>query len=138
MEAAAKKTREVGSEAEKLGQKKKSFEEVGRASLAMGAVAAAGIALAVAKYAEFDQAMSQVKAATQETTANMGLLRAAALEAGAKTQYSATEAANAIEELGKAGLTTEQILSGGLDGALTLAAAGGIGVAEAAQTRLSR
>jgi TP901 family phage tail tape measure protein len=100
----------------------------------MGAVAAAGIALAIAKYAEFDQAMSQVKAATQETAGNMDLLRAAALEAGAKTQYSATEAANAIEELGKAGLTTEQILSGGLDGALTLAAAGGIGVADAAQT----
>ncbi len=62
----------------------------------------------------------------------MGLLREAALEAGASTVFTATEAANAIEELGKAGLTTTQILDGGLSGALDLAAAGQLSVAEAA------
>ena len=132
MDQVAKKTRDAGSEAEKLAQKKQSFELLGRAAVGFGVIAAAGLGLAVAKFAEFDEAMSQVKAATQETASNMGLLREAALDAGAKTAFSATQAANAVEELGKAGLTTEQILNGGLDGALTLAAAGGIGVAEAA------
>ena len=129
---AAKATRDAASDADKLAAKGKAFTDFGRAAMVGGAVVAAGIGLAIAKFAEFDQAMSQVKAATQETAENMGLLREAALQAGADTQYSATEAANAIEELGKAGLTTTQILEGGLSGALTLAAAGGIGVAEAA------
>lgn len=132
MEKAARATRETGTEAERLAQKKAAFEGLGKSALVFGALAAAGLVLAIAKFAEFDEAMSQVKAATQETASNMVLLREAALDAGAETAFSATEAANAIEELGKAGLTTEQILSGGLDGALTLAAAGGIGVAEAA------
>jgi len=110
----------------------RAFGELGAMGMRAGVVMAAGIALAVARFAEFDQAMSQVKAATQETAENMALLREAALDAGAKTAFTATEAANAIEELGKAGLTTEEILSGGLSGALVLAAAGGIGVAEAA------
>lgn len=102
--------------------------------LAVGTIAAAGVALAVKKYAEFDQAMSKVQASTHESTANMALLRDAAIEAGAKTVYSATEAANAIDELAKAGLSTADILGGALDGALSLASAGGLGVAEAAAT----
>jgi TP901 family phage tail tape measure protein len=133
MDAAARKTRELGTESEKLAQKKEAFQTLGVGALAFGAVAAAAVGIAVAKFAEFDAAMSNVKAATQETASNMGLLREAALNAGAETVYSATEAAGAIEELGKAGLTTSEILNGGLDGALSLAAAGQLEVADAAQ-----
>lgn len=46
--------------------------------------------------------------------------------------FSATEAAQAIEELSKAGVSTADILSGGLSASLDLAAAGGLGVADAA------
>lgn len=46
---------------------------------------------------------------------------------------SARERLLAIHELGKAGLSAQQIFTGGLDGALSLAAAGAIGVAEAAE-----
>jgi len=134
MDAAAKKTREMGSEAEKLAGKKQAIAELGQGVLAVGAVAGVATGLAIARFAEFDSAISNVKAATQESAENMGLLRDAALEAGASTVYTAVEAAGAIEELGKAGLSTEQILSGGLNGALSLAAAGQLGVAEAAQT----
>lgn len=133
MEKAAKATKDTGSAAEKLAQQKASFEKVGQAALAVGALAAAGVGLAVAKFAEFDKAMSSVQAATHESSENMGLLRAAALDFGASTAYTATEAAGAIEELSKAGLTTADILSGGLAGALDLAAAGELGVAEAAE-----
>lgn len=126
----------AGTEAEraarKLATQKQVIESVGKAALTMGTVAAAGVALAVKKYADFDQAMSNVKAATHETAQNMALLREASLDAGARTVFSATEAANAVEELGKAGLSTKDILGGGLNGALDLASAGGLGVAEAA------
>ena len=132
MNKASQATREVGSEGEKLAKQRQSFEMVGASALAMGTLAAAGVALAVSKWADFDQAMSNVQAATMESEANMKLLSDAALEAGGRTVFSAEEAANAIEELAKAGVSTADILNGALDGALDLAAAGGLGVAEAA------
>jgi len=133
MEQARSKTETVSKEAQqKLQKQGEAFTAMGAIAMRAGAIAAAGIALAVARFAEFDEAISQVQAATQESTANMNLLRDAALEAGASTVFTATEAAHAIEELGKAGLTTAEILEGGLDGALTLAAAGGLEVADAA------
>lgn len=132
MREAARATREASDSAEQLAARRQAYQTLGVAALAMGTVAAAGIALAVSKFADFDQAMSNVKAATQESTENMSLLREAALAAGADTVYSATEAAGAIEELGKAGLTTQEILDGGLAGALSLAAAGAMDVSEAA------
>lgn len=132
MQQAAKATRETGTEAEKLGQQQEAIQRLGVASMAMGAAAAAGATLAVAKWADFDQAMSAVQAATMESEENMQRLSDAALEAGARTVFSAEESANAIEELAKAGVSTADILNGALDGALDLAAAGGLGVAEAA------
>jgi TP901 family phage tail tape measure protein len=137
MEKAANKTRETGSESEKAAQKLQSTSQVmnavGVGALAIGALAATGVALAVSKYAEFDQAMSEVQASTHETEANMGLLRDAAIEAGASTVFSATEAANAINELAKAGVSTADIMGGALSGALDLASAGGLEVADAAE-----
>ena len=137
MEAAAKKTRDLGSAAEdgekKLAAQREAMQNLGGVLLGFGALAAAGVAVAVKKFADFDQAMSQVKAATQESAENMSLLRDAALGAGADTVYSATEAANAIEEMGKAGVSTADILDGGLNGALSLAAAGNLEVGRAAE-----
>lgn len=132
----AKATREARTEAEQLTAtleaQKKAMNFVGTTMLAAGGVVAAGLILATKRAAEFDQAMSNVQAATHETASNMALLRGAALEAGADTVYSAKEAAGAIEELAKAGLSTKSIIGGGLTGALDLAAAGGLGVADAA------
>lgn len=133
IESAHKRTAEFGSATEKLAQQKESFDSLGRASMAMAAVAGVAVGLAVSKFAEFDQAMSEVKADTQETAENMALLRDAAVDAGASTVFSATESANAIDELGKAGLSTADILGGALSGSLDLASAGGLGVARAAE-----
>lgn len=132
MQEAARATQETGSAAERLAQQRAGMVELGQASMLMGAAAAAGVGLAVKKYADFDAAMSAVKAATHESEENMNLLGDAAMDAGARTVYSAEEAANAIEELAKAGVSTKDILAGGLNGALDLAAAGGLGVADAA------
>jgi TP901 family phage tail tape measure protein len=133
MDKAARKTRDAASEAERLAKQSQAFTALGRASFIAGGVIAAGLGVAIAKFAQFDQAMSQVNAVTQETTENMDKLRAAALEAGGRTIYTATEAANAIEELGKAGISTADILNGALDGALDLAASGQLEVARAAE-----
>lgn len=134
MDQAAAATRKMSQDSSaRLAQQRQAFEAVGRASIAVGTAITALAVLAVRRFAEFDQAMSQVKAITQETAENMNLLRDAALEAGGRTVFTATEAANAIEELGKNGLTTAEILGGGLDAALDLAAAGGLEVARAAE-----
>jgi len=136
MEKAQKSTENLGkSSAEvraKFEAQNKAMADIGKGMTAVGVVAAAGVALAVSKFADFDQAMSNVNASTHETTANMNLLRDAALDAGGRTVFSATEAANAVDELGKAGISTSDILGGALNGALDLAAAGGLGVADAA------
>lgn len=129
---AANATRAVGTEAEKLAQTRQAMQLLGGASLAMGVALAAGVGMAIGKFAEFDQAMSNVGATGEDARANMDALRQAALDAGASTVFSATEAANAIEEMSKAGLSAKDILSGGLSGALDLAAAGGLEVADAA------
>ncbi len=137
MDDAANSTRTVGTEAEKLAQKKQAFQQLGAAGLAMGGLLAAGVSLAVSRFADFDAAMSAVQASTHETAGNMDLLRDAAIDAGSRTVYSATEAAGAIEELSKAGISTASILNGALDGALDLAAAGNIAVADAAEIAAS-
>lgn len=133
MDQATRKTRELSSEADRLARKRQAFEGLGRSLLAIGVAAAIGVGLAIAKYAEFDQAMSQVNAVTQETVANQELLRDAALEAGGATVYTAREAAEAEAELAKAGLSTANILSGALTGALSLAASGQLEVARAGE-----
>ena len=133
LEKAAEKTRKLGTESEKLAAKKDAIDGLGKGLLGFGAVAATSVGLAVAKFAQFDQAMSGVQAATHATEGDLRLLSDAAIEAGASTVNSATEAAGAIEELSKAGLSTADIPNGGLNGALDLAAAGGLEVADAAQ-----
>jgi TP901 family phage tail tape measure protein len=100
---------------------------------AVGLAAGAAFGLAVAKFADFDAAMSGVQAATHESAANMAALREAAIQAGKDTAFSATEAASAIENLAKAGVSTKDILGGGLNGALSLAAAGELAVGDAAE-----
>lgn len=112
---------------------KQATGEVANGFLAVGATAAAGLGLAVKKFADFDKEMSNVRAATGETAGNMDLLREAALKAGKDTSFSATEAAQGIEALAKAGVQTKDVLNGGLNGALALAAAGQIQVGDAAE-----
>jgi len=133
MADASKATKKAREEATKLAEKKQALELLGRTAFVMGSVIAAGIGLAIVKAAEFDQAMSNVNAVMQETAENQKLLREAALDFGASSVFTATEAANAIEELGKAGLSTADILSGALAGSLDLASAGQLEIARAAE-----
>lgn len=110
-----------------------SQKKVGVAAAAAGAILIAGFAVSVNKAAEFEQAMSHVEAVTHASARAQNELKLAALDAGARTVFTATESANAIEELAKAGVSTADILNGGLNGALALASAGSLGVAQAAE-----
>lgn len=110
-----------------------SINDLSNVAIGAGAALTGFAGYAIKSAADFDQAMSNVQAGSMETAGNMELLRQAALDAGESTVYSATEAAGAIEELAKAGLSTADILGGGLSGALDLAASGGIDVGQAAE-----
>jgi TP901 family phage tail tape measure protein len=112
---------------------RRHLSALGTTAGAVGLVAAAGLGVAVAAAARFDSSMSKVQAATHETAGNMDLLRAAAIKAGADTVFSATEAADAITALAKAGVSAQDVLAGGLAGALSLASAGELDVASAAE-----
>lgn len=95
-------------------------------------IAAFGLAAAAA--AKFEQAMSEVKAVSGASGAELQKLRQAALDAGRTTKYSATQAAQAEAELARAGVKTADIVGGALTGALSLAAAGQLDLKEAAIT----
>lgn len=131
MASAGQVTERAGSQMEGTGKKSAlvSSEMAKAGAVAAGAFAGKVIMAA----ADFDQSMSNIQAATHETAENMDALREATLQAGADTVFSATEAASAVENLAKAGVSTSDILGGGLTGALDLAAAGELDVAQAAE-----
>ncbi|MBF6672448.1 phage tail tape measure protein [Glutamicibacter sp. FBE19] len=138
LKTAQKATQDSAREFDKWTQAHEdSLNTVGQGMTAFGVVAAAGVAVAVKSFADFDKAMSSVRAASHESAENMELLREAAIDAGADTAFSAAEAAQGIEELAKAGVSTKDVLSGGLNGALDLAAAGALNVSDAAEISAS-
>lgn len=109
-----------------------AWDDLGR-NVALGSVAiAAAAGLAVKGFADFDAQMSRVGAASNATAADMEKLRTAALQAGKDTKFSATEAAEAEEALVKAGVSVIDVVQGGLKGAMDLAAAGNLELADAA------
>jgi TP901 family phage tail tape measure protein len=84
-----------------------------------------GVGVAAVKTAaDFDSAMSQVAAVSGAMGKDFDALRNKAREMGAKTKFSATEAAEAMNYMAMAGWKTEDMLSG-IEGIMNLAAASG-------------
>jgi len=79
----------------------------------------------------FEEAISSVGAVGLKTREQIADLEAEALRLGSTTKFTATESANAMEIMAKAGFSSAEIL-GGVGGVLSAAAAGGIDIAEAA------
>lgn len=133
----AHKLADVSTKAEQMGAR---MQRAGRAIADVGDSMTAGVTaplVAVGGYAanaamQFESSMSRVAGALNDPTANMGRLRQLALDMGESTVFSASEAAAAMEELAKGGLTAAQIEAGALQTAMDLAAAGGMGLADAA------
>lgn len=111
----------------------KGFKTMSTGALVAGGAIVAGFGLAVMAATNFDKQMSEVGAVAGATSGELGELRQAALDAGQATVFSASQAAQAEAELAKAGVSTRDILAGGLTGALDLAAAGSLDLASAAE-----
>ena len=72
----------------------------------------------------FDAGISKVGAVSGAAAEDLARLRDKALELGSSTKFSATEAANAMNDMAMAGWKTEDML-GGIEGIMHLAAASG-------------
>jgi TP901 family phage tail tape measure protein len=107
------------------------------ARLMGGALAGIGIATVAADSvkmaATFDKTMRQTAAVTKVPQAQIKELRNVALDMGAKTSFSARQAGEAMLALGKGGLSFAEQKAGALSSTLTLAAAGGLELGEAAE-----
>lgn len=124
---------DMGSEADKMALKSKDkFSALTGTLGGVGLALSGAFALAVKSSMDFDKEMSAVGSVVGATKDQMSSLRTAAIQAGAATAYSASDAAKAEEELAKAGISVKDILGGGLQGALSLAAAGQMDLADAA------
>lgn len=117
-------------------QTQKAFDTIGglgKAITGMSIAGAAGLGLAAKSAMNFESQLSSIKAVTGATNEEMAKISELATEMGEKTKYSSTEAAQGIEELLKAGVSLTDVLDGGLEGALSLAVAGELELAEAAE-----
>jgi TP901 family phage tail tape measure protein len=79
---------------------------------------------AVKTAANFEAGMSKVQAISGATEDQMGSLTSKAMEMGAKTKFSATEASDAFSYMAMAGWKTEEMMSG-IEGVMYLAGATG-------------
>ena len=125
---------------EALGKVKKSGEsvdealkKVGTGSTVAGGLVAAALGGAVKVAADFEQSLSGVQAVSGATAQEMEQVRTKALQLGADTVFGASEAALAIEELVKAGISIPDVMNGAADATVALAAAGGIELPAAAE-----
>src|SRR5690606_25218620 len=81
--------------------------------------------------ASFEEAISAVGAVGLQTREQIRDLEERAMQLGATTNFTATEAANAMEIMARAGFSNQEILAG-VDGVLSAAAASGLEMAEVA------
>ena len=101
-----------------------------RSAFALGSVTAFGRSV-VKVGADFENAMARVRAVTNASSMELKTMRNEAERLGATTRYTATEAAGALENLTRNGMTAAQATRS-LSGVLQLAQANSIGLAEAA------
>lgn len=93
-------------------------------------VAVAG--LSFRQFANFDQTIRQVGSVADISGRQLDGMRETALKLGKDTSFSANEAATAMLELAKGGISQAQMSAGVLDQTLTLAAAGSLELGAAA------
>lgn len=110
-----------------------AFLAMGKSMTAVGVGLAAGIGVAINAAAEFEKRLDFFGAVSASTAEQMEAVRQKALELGQATRYSANEIADSFVELGKAGVSAEQIIDGVGLAVANLGAAADIPLAQAAQ-----
>lgn len=113
-----------------LGRLEKGVKAVGLA--VAGYLGIRAFANGIQGAAEFEAAMSRVKAATDGTAEEMTALTQAAQNAGSNTKYTSVQAAGALENLAKAGLSAGDSIKA-LPAVLALAQAGDVELATASE-----
>jgi len=110
-----------------------SMRTTGRSLTTTVTPALVGIAgLSFSKFATFDQTIRQVGSVADIAGRDLDGMRATALKLGKDTSFGANEAATAMLELAKGGISQAQMSAGVLDQTLTLAAAGSLELGSAA------
>lgn len=128
LESQAEKSNAVLQQISLTGDKVQEFggkvEDAGKKLLPVTAAIAGLGTAAVATVADFDESMSKVSAISGATGDEFDQLREKAREMGAKTKFSASEAADAFQYMAMAGWKTGDMLDG-IEGIMNLAAASG-------------
>src|SRR5699024_7831364 len=119
----------LGSSMQNAGKKMKGFGDkttsIGKSVATKVTTPIVGIGLAAAKIgSDFEARMSKVAAVSGATGSDLDDLTNKARDLGATTQFSASEAAEALNYMAIAGWETHQMLDG-IDGVMALAAASG-------------
>ncbi|MCI6466107.1 MAG: phage tail tape measure protein [Faecalicatena sp.] len=114
----------IGETGEKLKSVGSSIEGAGKKLMPVTAAVGGLGAAAVKVTADFDSGMSKVAAVSGAAGEDLDKLREKAREMGAKTKFSASEAASAMEYMAMAGWKTGDMLDG-IGGIMNLAAASG-------------
>jgi TP901 family phage tail tape measure protein len=109
-----------------------AWGKVGTTATVAGATIVAAFAVGVGAAANFEYQLSAIQAVSGATADEMDLISEAALRIGKDTSFSASEAATAMEELVKAGISVDDTLHGAADAVVALAAAGGVDLPTAA------
>lgn len=102
----------------------------GMALVGTAAAALASVGVPVAKAMELEKALARAGALSEATAADMELLRKSAMDLGASTVYTATQVAEAQQELAAAGFSAAENTAA-MPGILAMASAGQVGLAEA-------
>ena len=115
----------IGSAISKIGSLASKGLKVATVAITGTAAALGGVAAAAIKVgSDFESQMSRVKAISGATGEEFEQLKEQAMQLGADTSFSASQAAEGMENLAAAGFTTSEIMSA-MPGLLNLAAASG-------------
>ena len=115
----------IGSAISKIGSLASKGLKVATVAITGTAAALGGVAAAAIKVgSDFESQMSRVKAISGATGEEFEQLKAQAMQLGADTSFSASQAAEGMENLAAAGFTTSEIMNA-MPGLLNLAAASG-------------
>ncbi|MFC8732184.1 phage tail tape measure protein [Luteimicrobium sp. NPDC057192] len=118
-------------------QHQAAMGKITKAAGIAGAALVGFAAVSVKAFADYDAKMTQIQSLTKALPAQMKALEKSSMSFAKEFGVSASQAADAETELVKAGVSVTDIINGGLKGALTLASAGQLDVADATEIAAS-
>lgn len=118
----------------KIGNVSTELTMVGKGAVAFGAVIGTAFTFGVKSAVSFEKQMSAVQSVSGATGGDIDKLRQEALRLGKDTSFSASESAQAMEIMIKAGASLPDVLNGATEQILNLANATGVEVPLAAET----